>query len=210
MAYINMAHSMNITCFEVPFSSHGTEEDLPIGEIFSVHAPKDLLERNIASMPGSLSELKAFCEKVQCSRIVFHPNPDIETDDHCFKVISELLPGFVICMENTISGLDELVSLLSVYGFRITWDVAHAAFHRHEVCNVIDMVEYFHVRGFSEGRRYITLKHSEKDGIIPYKENVVYMLEYPYENMYELLMDWKFLNQEGDMLYAGRKTGCAV
>lgn len=194
--FINMAHSLQIHCFEIPFGKCEYMDDcLNSNEVFSVHASKNMLEKDEEAFMAEATELKTFCEKCNCKRIVFHPNPATGQNESYFTLLENIFFDYVICIENTNKDLDELMQLLSGHQFRITWDSAHAAFHDHYIGDKMEMVEYFHIRGFSEKKRYVSLVESEKKDVVPKKGEAVYIMEYPYSNMYELLMDWKYLRE---------------
>ena len=193
---INMAHSLQIHNFEIQFgNSDFLTGGLERNEIFSVHATKDLLEKDITAFCEEIQRLKAFCEAYSCKRIVFHPNPDCGKNEMYFVVLKTELSDYRICIENTCENLEGLLPLLSKYHFYITWDSAHAAYHNHYVLDKLESIEYFHIRGFSENKRYVSLVETERSDIVPIKSGTVYMLEYPYGNMYELLLDWKLLKK---------------
>lgn len=176
---INMAHSLQIHNFEIPFGNSEYLARLVRTEIFSVHAAKDILEKDYEAFCIEIQYLKEFCEKCSCKRIVFHPNPNYESNEMYFSILKMQFPDYRICIEDTNKNFDELIPLLSKYHFYITWDSAHAVYYNHYIWNKMERIEYFHIRGFSENKRYVSLTKTEKSVIIPKKLNTVYILEYP-------------------------------
>lgn len=195
--YINMAHLLGIKHFEISTESSCYSEDfIANGEIYSIHAPKNILdETDLRRLRSELERLRDFCETVQCHRLVFHPNVNVESNDSVFSVLSEVMADYAICIENVNEDLDGLMPLLVKYGFKIVWDISHALFHEHIIEDKAEMIEHFHVRGFSYRQKYVTLQNSEERITIPHIKDAVYILEYPYRNMLELLIDWKNINQ---------------
>ncbi len=194
--FIKMSHSLQIHDFEIPFGNYDySDGKFERNEIFSVHASKDMLEKDEKEFFKELFRLKDFCEKCNCNRIVFHPNSNNERNELYFALLNMYFLDYHICIENTSENLDDLIPLISKYQFNITWDIAHAVYHNHYVWDKVAKIEYFHIRGFSENKRYVSLMKTEKSNDVPIKDNAVYILEYPYGNMYELLMDWKLLKK---------------
>ncbi len=194
--YISMAHSLGINNFEISADYYYCSKNIICrNEIYSIHAPKNLLfEPNLEQLRNRVIQIKNFCECVDCHRLVFHPNIDTNKNSVCFEVLSELLEGYVVCMENVNNDLEGLMPLLMKHHYKIVWDVSHAMFHAHEIEKKIEAIEHFHVRGFSPKSKYVTLCDSPKKIVIPRIESAVYFLEYPYRNMFELLKDWKYIN----------------
>lgn len=189
---IEMARLLHINQFEIAFSEEFISllgEDRP----FSIHAHKDWFQSNYDEFCSKAVELKNFADSVNCKRIVLHPNENHAINTIYFQRVQEIFVYYTICIENTIEDMNGLIELVKQHSFYITWDCSHAAFHNHCIDEMLPYIHYIHVRGFSRTNRYVSLANSKEINIIPKRLNSAYILEYPYQNMYELLLDYKKL-----------------
>lgn len=189
-----MAQFLNINHFEIAFSTCENYKCI-LGDIppFSIHAPKNLLDYNNREFYINAMKLADFSVKMNCRRIVFHPSINHQKNQEYFYYIKNNFTDYEICVENTLKDIEQLIELVKEFQLFITWDCAHAAFHQHYIGYVVEDIKYFHVRGYSKNNRYISLVQTEETDIIPKKLDSTFILEYPYNNFYELCMDYKKL-----------------
>ena len=111
--YINMAHLLGIKHFEISTESSCYSEDfIANGEIYSIHAPKNILdETDLRRLRSELERLRDFCETVQCHRLVFHPNVNVESNDSVFSVLSEVMADYAIWCYKRISISESVVCI---------------------------------------------------------------------------------------------------
>ena len=162
--------------------------------VFSVHANKKAFFFNLKKYTDYLYELKFYCKKVGCNKIVFHPNENMEITMRYIELIYKLLDGFEILFENTVGNLAELSRGLIPFGYNLVYDLSHGAFHGHNMRQYDNLISYYHVRGFNKKKRYVPLYNN----IDFYKElylkkGKTYVLEYRYKNTLEIYRDIRTL-----------------
>ena len=188
---IKALQDMSVDIFEFPyFEIDRIDSTIKNIKPHSVHALKSLLFLEDDIFICEVYKLRAFCEKISCSKIVVHPNNNYYKNIKCFEIIKKLLPEYSICVENTILDMNSITKLVDEYDFSYVWDCAHAVFYKHKISTYLERINYFHVRGYSRQQRYTSLANSEKIKY-PDIDDKVYMLEYPYNNIHDILVDIK-------------------
>ena len=87
-----MLNHIGIRVVEIPYCNY-IEDISFLSNLspYSVHAPKFLFQLDEDEVLKQLMQLRIFCEKLNCNRIVFHPHNSMETNKRFFFSHSKLL-----------------------------------------------------------------------------------------------------------------------
>lgn len=199
----NVMLSTNLRWYEFPFLPNITHDQAflknAFGRVYSIHASKHIFEKSMSIVKNYFFLLYEFCAKLDCNYVVVHPPATCD---------SQKLEAAISCMKEVVISIENVsprsFELFSKYNqcCKMTIDIAHLLYLDQVdcfECLLPDNISHFHLRGFSPNDQYVTLESNKSSLVLKIindnisKFECPWLLEYPYESIFQLKRDINML-----------------
>lgn len=206
----NIVLSTNLEYYEFPFLPNITYSrtflDQVIGRVYSVHASKYIFEKSMCVLKSYFLSLYEFCTKLGCSYVVVHPPTFCELQK--LEVAISCMKEVIISIENVSPHSFDMFSQYNGY-CKMTIDIAHLVYleQTDDLLSLPpDSISHFHLRGFSPNVQYVTLENNKSSSVSRIMKESInkfecpWLLEYPYESLFQLKRDINILKMKENII----------
>lgn len=193
--YVNVFEIPLVPFRWLPYISKYVEENGVI--IYSVHMPKDFFELNNSMKAIILKYAENIKKKMNITSFVFHPDINYSNQEWINLKKYDVTVAFELCNRALLSA-----PYLNDQNFMLVIDYSHL---KRLNCNILafnaNKIGHAHIRGYETNVRYSRLKKSKDeikifvDGLKSINYSGKVFLEYPYENIEDIIEDYIILKE---------------